>query len=434
MLDKPNTNVSVVDNIVVKPPKVKDGKDQQQEVGETEEQEIVLDIEKDALELEFSDEEPLVKKVSNVNKPELRINELDPTISIFNPNIKITDNTWAISIAKQSHESKKKDTIHNKEDDRHLDPHHAFLVLQTPSYLYRAEITPHKETPISGGYAKVSIHPPLIWYSDASFKDAVQKLLWLKENTPNTVGDVGHKTWSIPKEKALQLIKDIAMDKKNPPKFFIGGSTSVLIPEHRTIRAGSSLLAMNAAMSVTIEALNKVDPNKLMSKKAALCVLATTALASGVAAFVAAPGYDIENAASYNRAEVDSHNCATWAIAKLKNLKISEIDQSLTSYYIDKITFFTDLHVYKDSDDMKAAIADVKDKAKQVIIGMPKNVKEGINSSCTNVASHYYIRKQKLSDNVHTNSESIQEILKLKSKDARCADYINNSTNACSIL
>jgi hypothetical protein len=242
-------------------------------------------------------------------------------VSIFNPEITITDEHWAVSFVKHSHESKSEENDHEAE--------HAFLVIQAHNKLYRREIFHNGNKP---GMSIVNIDTRS-WATPEAFQEQVNQLIWEDEDTELTPTDTGHLTWSITSEQGNKLLDDIKKDKKNPPKYYLRGNTSVFKPGEREERALRTSLLGGFHLSLCFTGGG--TPAGVFS------LLASAAALMGVSAFTG---------------EVDeekniAHNCATWCVEKLTNLNIPEINKDLTLHFSDKLAYVTGIHVHKDAAD-----------------------------------------------------------------------------------
>jgi hypothetical protein len=272
--------------------------------------------------------------MKNTNNEVKSLPALD--VSIFDPSITITKDHYAISFVKYKH------TISDINE-------HSFLVIQTPTTLYRKEIFPNEDNPkiCTVKEKKQDFNSPIILQAQFNL------LIWEDAETSLTIADLCHRTWSINKAQEEELLIDIAKDRNDPPAFHLKGYTSVL--REGKVKAvlcktivGSAYVPSVSAITYFISiGITKVI---LTGVIASSVVIAPLAIGVGVCAGFssgAATAYEI-----YTK-ELDSpqHNCGTWCIEKLTNLNDPNITKDLDSNFIDKFVYLPGLHIYPDQEE-----------------------------------------------------------------------------------
>jgi len=266
---------------------------------------------------------------------------LSPSVSIFNPELKVSDDAWCLSFAKHSYKA------------INAQIEHGFLVIQAPNKLYRREIIYNHSKP---GFAKV-LADTRMWESDEEFPSQVSALIWKDENEDQNMGLVAHHTWVITKAQGLQLLEDIKKDVSNPPKFFINGDTSLLkegrLMEHcKSAVAGATALFPIASIvgfgsaSKFVEILEGTryivgDPIPPLAAKVGLY------LTAAIYSSMLYAGVKETDRLIYD----PQHNCATWCVEKLTNLNIPHINQDLDFQCTDLLAYVTGLHISTDQAD-----------------------------------------------------------------------------------
>lgn len=259
---------------------------------------------------------------------------LSPTASIFNPGITITHEHWAVSFIKHSRDT-------NEENS-----HHGILILQADNKLYRREILPN---PADTTKAKVR-KDTRMWDCDEEFESQVKQLIWQDDDTKATIDEIAHLTWSIEAAQGLELLADIEKDCVNPPKFFIGGNTSVFRSRnHReSIDCSVYTAEVTAAFSCLYLIRQACLPDNPVVDGALIAGQAIFSVTTASIAFFTGERKD---------PDLKAHNCATWCVEKLTRLNIPAINKDLGSHFADKFAYVTGLHISVDEADRARAQA-----------------------------------------------------------------------------
>lgn len=284
-----------------------------------------------------------MQNTENKDKPQVKL--LD-TESIFNPDITITDEHWAVSFAKHSHAS------------RPNEAEHGILIIQSHNKLYRREIFPSQE---DANMCMVK-QDTRLWDSPQEFERQVKQLIWKNPRTNLTPADLGQFTWSITSDQGMELLNDIEKDCETPPRFFLGGDTSLFKPREVRNRCASALASnilsvpistlvggISGAAMVSLAGIPTGLPEPVsvppLIVNGIVCVAATT--------YLYMTGGALIDEGNYSR----HHNCATWCVEKLTNLNIPAINKDLGFHFTDVFAYVTGLHVHKDAADKAATQA-----------------------------------------------------------------------------
>jgi len=251
------------------------------------------------------------------------------TKSIFNPEITITEDQYAVSFVRNEI-----GTVHTSMSQ------HGFLVIQAPNMLYRKEILYDADD--NPGFAIV-IEDERSVTSPEKLQAQFNLLIWKNIKTAYTLANLGHHTWSISKEQCLELFADIDKDISNPPKFFIHGNYSVIKPGdfEKRVKYTTGLVGSNVVLQSCL----------LLSAPAAV-TLPAIAFASTITS-VSALGFFLltELNPNINKA----HNCGTWCVEKLTNLNIPAINKDLGLHFTDIFSYVTGIHIHANIVDAEKA-------------------------------------------------------------------------------
>lgn len=242
------------------------------------------------------------------------------TKSIFNPEITITDDKWAVTYAMHNHNT----------DERE----HAFLAIQSPTTLFKKELYYNADKP---GFARVEEDERVIVSAD-KLNQQVNLLLWKSSNPKFTMKDLSHKTWLVDQKQVQEMFTDIQADCTNPPRFSIYGVASILKKDEyqeRKLTAGFMMSGIGVVYCLGVA----------MGDPVPLAVAAMNMAAVGGSTMLSENG--LMQAFDY-KDRYKAHNCGTWCVEKLTNLNIPTINKDLGTHFTDKFAYVTGLHLGKD--------------------------------------------------------------------------------------
>lgn len=299
--------------------------------------EVMLEVEADVspeADLEVSPEvAPEVSpEITAEVTPAVVATQLSPSVSIFNPEISITAEHWAVSFAKHSRDVGKENS------------HHGILIIQSDNRLYRREVLPNGTNTSMCQLIKDT----RMWTTPVNFENQVKLLIWKDEDSQAPMSEIAHRTWSITAEQGKALLNDIEKDKDNPPPFYLGGDSSLFKPQEIGDRVcGAKMLGGGiAALSCLSLLRNTLLPNPIVIVDKTFFVAQVTAVtAISSIGFFADP----------KKPDSKAHNCATWCVEKLTNLNIPEINKDLRAHFTDKFAYVTGLHISVDEADRAKA-------------------------------------------------------------------------------
>lgn len=221
-------------------------------------------------------------------------------VSILNGAL-ITDESWCVSYLKQAYISE-----HSSE--------HGFMILQSSTTLYKAELA-------FGADHHIMVSTVQRAYNDAqTLRSASNEILCYHPNTNHTDAEIFHKTCSIPKSSAEELLAYIAYDKKNPPEYSMKSGNDSYVPLAILFTGSLAAIAnLTAPFSVPI-AIGALFTSRYI-----------------------VPTYG------------EKHLYATWAVAKLKDLEIPEITKSLAPKWTDKIADMLSYHLGNENESKEFA-------------------------------------------------------------------------------
>jgi hypothetical protein len=279
--------------------------------------------------------------------------KLNLTHSVFDENIDINETQHAVSFCKLSAKS----MINSK-----VTSHHAFILLQEPNALYRKEIGVEADEVT----CRVVQNTRFI-FKDAQVEGQLKSILWGDENAQWTIDQVGQKTWAISSEKAAELIASINLDIANPPKYAVVGNTSLLKTAELKDRDERgrflSYLGLGfGALATGIMGAPIVPGSAIVAPAMGMGVFTGTILTGSVLGGMA--GFCMPT----DQDKFKAHNCATWCVEKLTNLKIPEINQDLGITYTDMFAYVTGLHIPANEEDKKVTIEILKSNVINTII------------------------------------------------------------------
>jgi len=259
------------------------------------------------------------------------------TKSIFNPDIHITADKWAVSYVMHNHNT--------------FEREHAFLVVQTPTTFFKKEIYYDDNNP---GFARIEEDERAI-INASKLHPQFNLLLWKSSSTKYTINDISHRTWLLTSDQVHEMFADIEADVANPPRFSLYGVASILKKgEFEERKMHSAFLASGILVTTGISHVLGNDPIPLG-------IMAFNALALGTSNLFSENGFF--QGFDY-RERFKAHNCATWCVEKLTNLNIPHINKELGFNFADKFAYVTGLHLGKDDAEKQFAAALLLEGAK----------------------------------------------------------------------
>lgn len=299
------------------------------------------------------------------------------TTSIFNKDLQITEEQYAVSYAKRSYESL-------KPGDNFGLAEHAFIIIQTTNMFYRAEVKSREIAPKQYDYI-IDDHV-IAFVDERTFKEASIGILHKTQ-----LKDVIHHTWLIDKSKVFDLKEDIFNDmgsieieeKKSIP-YFDSGNKSLQYPGKTTdfFVENLRLLTFLGCFSAGIYKAKKILTNPGEHTKELASVAHNCEYACNVELFkeiistltvACSPLWTnaIINETTPPKQEFPKvHSCATWAAEKLHNLHIEQIDRDLNPSIllsiIDKIGYLTTLHMGNAEEIRNAAVHNCPQKRAEI--------------------------------------------------------------------
>jgi len=300
--------------------------------------------------------------------------------SIFNENLQVTEQQYGVTYGKRSYNSL-------TEKDPLLAAEHAFIIIQTPTMFYRAEIGGRKLPPIEmiiNGETVLQPNSDYVIYDQLAefntqrgFGVATNSILHRKKAT-----DIVNHTWLVDKAKVEELMREIQSDmgseiveEKNSIPYFGLGNESLKYPGKKDdlVNECIRMVALIGSVSAGVIQLKTFfkdcrTHHELRASATHLCENSGCAL-DGITKTVGLLTAALSPL--WTRAIADStlepkkqfpkvHSCATWAAEKLHNLQIDEIDNdlrpSILLSLLDKIGYMTTLHV-GDAQEIRVAAA-----------------------------------------------------------------------------
>ncbi len=254
--------------------------------------------------------------------------------SVLNPELSITRDKWTVSVVK-------------KQDGTQppgVTSMHTFIVIQSHNILDRRDlwrsITNKKDATITSDTR--------YYHCAETLQVQFNLLIWGEAKTKYTVANLAHKTWSIDRNKAEELLNDIDQDIENPPKFDIAGNLSYFKKDEIPQRLSNSMTANMLSLPIYAGIIGSVASTLMGSSKPITQNISLFVKAVGACSVYAAgatiAGYIAPLSPPADGDQRPAHNCISWAHEKVNKLNIEEISKDLRPHYADSFACMPDSH------------------------------------------------------------------------------------------
>ncbi len=330
--------------------------------------------------------------------------------SFLDENLHITKDKCAVSYVKKAYDS-------SSDDAHRAGNEHAFIVIQKPGVIYRADV---KQRDNGTDFIIRTGQKEFVTF--AGFKKAKHDIIWGSNDKTNHPKEHLYQwTWLVSRAKAEELEESINLEagpeeesEKTAILYYEFGEHNILNPGNPTnllktiAQIGAALKGWALLAAFGYKAAT-TSPEVILSSGGS--VICHQFLALYAAFITGALGSTVSSMGT--KAVTDTlfptdhlpryHNCSTWALEKLRNLDIEEINETITPTLFvgmtDKAFHMASLYV-GDSEEAKKAfefynrvwvrpnlpiIANLEDCAQDIIHSREKAY---IRNALINTAAH----------------------------------------------